>query len=101
MDFSRARSLPVVETVVVQPTPFCNINCRYCYLPDRNVSTVIEQSTVAALFSKLFETNEISRDGQLSALSDSAGSSLGFPDEVYYPHQLDLHLEPIGARRVL
>jgi uncharacterized protein len=57
MNFFRARSLPVVETVVVQPTPFCNINCRYCYLPDRNVTTVIEQSTVAALFSKLFDTN--------------------------------------------
>ncbi len=50
-------SLPLVETVVVQPTPFCNIDCRYCYLPDRNVTTVIEQSTVAALFAKLFDTN--------------------------------------------
>jgi uncharacterized protein len=57
MDFPCARSSPVVETVVVQPTPFCNINCRYCYLPDRNVSTVIEQGTVIALFSKLFGTN--------------------------------------------
>jgi uncharacterized protein len=52
-------------------------------------------------FQNVVETNEIPRDGQLSALSDSAGSSLGFSDEVYYPHQLDLHLEPIGARRVL
>ena len=27
---------PVIETIVVQPTPFCNIDCSYCYLPNRN-----------------------------------------------------------------
>jgi uncharacterized protein len=47
-------SIARVETVVVQPTPFCNIACRYCYLPSRNVTTVIEQSTIATLFEKLF-----------------------------------------------
>ena len=26
---------PVIETLVVQPTPFCNIACSYCYLPNR------------------------------------------------------------------
>jgi uncharacterized protein len=46
----------VIETVVVQPTPFCNIACRYCYLPARDVSAVIEQSTVSTLFEKLFAT---------------------------------------------
>jgi uncharacterized protein len=51
-----SRSNAVVETVVVQPTPFCNIACRYCYLPARNVTTVIEQSTVSTLFEKLFAT---------------------------------------------
>ena len=45
---------PALETVVVQPTPFCNINCSYCYLPQRDVKTVMQQSTVAALFSKIF-----------------------------------------------
>jgi uncharacterized protein len=45
---------PQIEIVVVQPTPFCNINCSYCYLPDRGDKTVIEQSTVANLFSKVF-----------------------------------------------
>jgi uncharacterized protein len=45
---------PLMETVVVQPTPFCNINCSYCYLPQRDVKTVMQQSTIAALFSKIF-----------------------------------------------
>jgi uncharacterized protein len=25
-----------LELLVVQPTPFCNLDCSYCYLPDRN-----------------------------------------------------------------
>jgi uncharacterized protein len=40
--------------VVVQPTPFCNINCSYCYLPQRSDKTVIRQETVAKLFEELF-----------------------------------------------
>jgi len=40
--------------VVVQPTAFCNINCTYCYLPDRNNKHVIAQSTVMRLFSEIF-----------------------------------------------
>ncbi|MEA2849174.1 MAG: uncharacterized protein QOG78_4455 [Rhodospirillaceae bacterium] len=40
--------------VVVQPTAFCNINCTYCYLPDRDNKHVIAQSTVARLFSEIF-----------------------------------------------
>ncbi len=48
------RTTPRIDVVVVQPTPFCNINCSYCYLPSRNDRTVIEQSTVHNLFSKLF-----------------------------------------------
>ena len=44
----------LLDTVVVQPTPFCNINCSYCYLPDRDVKTVMQQSTIELLFSKIF-----------------------------------------------
>ncbi len=45
---------PRIDVVVVQPTPFCNIDCNYCYLPSRNDRTVIAQSTVRNLFEKLF-----------------------------------------------
>jgi uncharacterized protein len=47
-------SAPIVGIVVLQPTAFCNINCSYCYLPDRNNKHVLEQSTVTRLFSELF-----------------------------------------------
>jgi uncharacterized protein len=40
--------------VVLQPTAFCNINCSYCYLPDRDNKHVLAQSTVTRLFSELF-----------------------------------------------
>jgi len=26
------------QLLILQPTPFCNIDCDYCYLPDRNVA---------------------------------------------------------------
>jgi len=45
---------PEVEMVIIQPTPFCNINCSYCYLPDRSNKHVISQSTVTKLFTELF-----------------------------------------------
>jgi uncharacterized protein len=45
---------PRIDVVVVQPTPFCNIDCTYCYLPSRNDKTLIAQSTVHNLFAKLF-----------------------------------------------
>ena len=25
----------ITSLVIVQPTPFCNIECSYCYLPER------------------------------------------------------------------
>jgi uncharacterized protein len=45
---------PLIHTVVLQPTPFCNINCRYCYLPQRDDKTVMPLETVIAIFEKIF-----------------------------------------------
>lgn len=45
---------PRIEMVVLQPTAFCNINCSYCYLPDRDNKHVLTQSTVTRLFTELF-----------------------------------------------
>jgi uncharacterized protein len=43
-----------IELLVVQPTPFCNIDCRYCYLPDRNSKAVVARETLSNLFSQVF-----------------------------------------------
>jgi uncharacterized protein len=55
-------SAPIMDVVVVQPTPFCNISCSYCYLPQRNVTTVMQQSTVTNLFEQVFASGW-TRDG--------------------------------------
>jgi uncharacterized protein len=47
---------PRIEVVVVQPTPFCNIDCAYCYLPDRSNPARIAQETIAVLFGKVFDS---------------------------------------------
>jgi uncharacterized protein len=45
---------PAIAVVVVQPTPFCNINCNYCYLPARNNKATISADTLRTLFQKVF-----------------------------------------------
>jgi len=36
----------VTRLLIMQPTPFCNINCVYCYLPQRHDRTVMTMETV-------------------------------------------------------
>ena len=45
---------PRLQLLVVQPTPFCNIDCRYCYLPDRTNKAVVSDQTLKNLFSQVF-----------------------------------------------
>ena len=44
--------MPVIELLVIQPTPFCNINCSYCYLPNRHSKAVVSLETLSNLFSE-------------------------------------------------
>ena len=46
--------MPQIQLLVVQPTPFCNIDCRYCYLPDRTNKAVVAEETLRNLFSQVF-----------------------------------------------
>jgi uncharacterized protein len=48
--------------VVVQPTPFCNISCSYCYLPQRDARALMTQDTVRTLFEKLFASDWLAED---------------------------------------
>lgn len=47
-------STPRIELLVVQPTPFCNIDCRYCYLADRTNKAVVSDATLRNLFDQVF-----------------------------------------------
>jgi uncharacterized protein len=46
--------MPQIQLLVVQATPFCNIDCRYCYLPDRTSKAVVAEETLANLFRQVF-----------------------------------------------
>src|ERR1051325_1191467 len=45
-----------VKLLILQGTPFCNINCRYCYLPDRDNTGRMTVETVQAVIDRLHES---------------------------------------------
>jgi uncharacterized protein len=53
---------PTIDMVVLQPTPFCNINCSYCYLPQRSDKTVMADATLRAAFERVFASGWASDD---------------------------------------
>ncbi len=42
------------QLVVIQPTSFCNIDCQYCYLPDRATARRMKPETLEQVFKALF-----------------------------------------------
>jgi uncharacterized protein len=46
-----------LELLVLQPTPFCNINCSYCYLLDRQSTKQMTQATLAQALEWVFASN--------------------------------------------
>ena len=46
--------------VVIQATPFCNVNCRYCYLPNRSSTKRIDNRTLKRIFACLFTEPRLS-----------------------------------------
>jgi len=51
------RSEMRIRTIVLQPTPFCNIRCKYCYLPTRDDTSVMSLDTVKATFERVFASS--------------------------------------------
>jgi len=45
-----------IETLVLQSTPFCNIDCSYCYLPDRASKILMSEQTLARTFDCVFSS---------------------------------------------
>ncbi len=46
----------VLQLVLIQPTPFCNIDCRYCYLPNRSDRRVISAQVLERVGHNVFRT---------------------------------------------
>jgi uncharacterized protein len=42
-----------IRLAVIQATSFCNIDCKYCYLPDRNSKALIGLDVLALIFERI------------------------------------------------
>jgi uncharacterized protein len=66
--------------IIIQATPFCNIDCSYCYLPHRNDRTALTVQKIQQIFSKLVVFPTVS--GQVTVLWH-AGEPLVLGTEYY------------------
>src|SRR4051812_15481906 len=48
-----------LELLVLQPTPFCNINCSYCYLPDRQSTKQMTPETLEQALAWVFPSGRV------------------------------------------
>jgi uncharacterized protein len=69
-----------LEILLLQPTPFCNINCDYCYLANRNIRDRMSMGTIAASVKMVMDAKLI--NGTLSIVWH-AGEPLVLPTEYY------------------
>lgn len=51
-----------VDLLIIQGSPFCNISCTYCYLPDRHLTKKVTPEIISKLFFRLIESDLINRD---------------------------------------
>lgn len=49
-----------LELLVLQPTPFCNLDCDYCYLPNRSSNSKMTNQVLDKVFLRIFESRLIS-----------------------------------------
>jgi uncharacterized protein len=71
---------PWISLLVLQPSPFCNINCDYCYLPDRTSRKRMPLEVVAATIEKVFAAGLVF--GPLSVIWH-AGEPMAMPIDYY------------------
>jgi uncharacterized protein len=43
-----------LELLVIQPTPFCNLDCSYCYLPERTSRKQLSLAVLERIFAEVF-----------------------------------------------
>lgn len=46
----------VIELLVIQATPFCNVDCAYCYLPNRSSKQRMSELTLMRTFERVFSS---------------------------------------------
>jgi len=51
-----------ISLLIIQGTPFCNIDCKYCYLPDRTNKNRLSISTFKQIITRIFESDLVRQD---------------------------------------
>lgn len=83
-----------VSLLVVQPTPFCNINCDYCYLPNRDSTKRMSVSTLVRVVEEVFAGGMA---GERLSVVWHAGEPLALP-VTYYEEAFRAVADLPGAR---
>ena len=69
-----------ITLVVVQPTSFCNLNCDYCYLPDRHLKNTLSLDLIEPIFQRVFSSRFLQND---FTICWHAGEPLAVPISFY------------------
>lgn len=48
-----------IRLLVLQPTPFCNLDCSYCYLPSHEQKGRMSEDTLRAILSVIFRSGRV------------------------------------------
>jgi uncharacterized protein len=72
--------MSITTLIVIQPTPFCNVDCSYCYLPNRSDRTTLAIDDLRRMFERLFAFPTIS--GHVTVVWH-AGEPLVLPVDYY------------------
>lgn len=80
--FDPAEFIPALKTrlLILQPTPFCNLRCDYCYLPHRDDKARMSLDTVRASVRRLAEAGLL---GDSLTVVWHAGEPLAVPPDFY------------------
>jgi uncharacterized protein len=71
---------PWISLLVLQPSPFCNVDCDYCYLPNRTSKKRMPLEMIAATIEKVFDADLVL--GPLTVIWH-AGEPLAVPISYY------------------
>ncbi|MCB9268416.1 MAG: radical SAM protein [Lewinellaceae bacterium] len=82
-----------VELLILQGSPFCNINCKYCYLPDRMNKRRMARETVEKTIDQLIADQLFGTD---VSIVWHAGEPLAVP-LAYYQELIPLIRERVPA----
>ena len=87
---------PALKTrlLILQPTPFCNIDCDYCYLPGRDSRARMSLATIRRAAERLLDDDLV---GERLTVVWHAGEPLTLPTDYYDKAIVTLH-EVLGAR---